>query len=154
MHWLPRLHHPRRKLLDRGYSFRAAVRSEVKAKKVLAGPYIKALASISERLTCVAVSDMTSRGAYDDAVNSMTYIIHGLADPQLRQWQKEPSQDQLEEALVKQPLTGALRILESAQAHNKAGGKVRRVVMTSTTVAVVPFQVCIGQGDAESMTRI
>lgn len=131
-------------LLKRGYRVRAAVRSQTKAERVLAGPSIKALAPTGEQLSFVTVPDMTASGAYDDAVRGVTYIIHAASPIPTFGDGEPPAQDQLEEALVKQALKGALGMLESA--HVKAGGSVRRVVMTSSTVAVAPFEVQIGQG--------
>lgn len=131
-------------LLKRGYPVRAAVRSQTKAQKVLASPSIKALAPTDEQLSFVTVPDMTGPGAYDNAVQGVTYIIHA-ASPILSFGSGAAlEQDQLEEELVKKPLDGALGMLESA--HTKAGGSVRRVVMTCSTVAVVPFEVYMGRG--------
>lgn len=131
-------------LLKRGYRVRAAVRSQNKAQKVLAGPSIKALAPTEEQLSFVTVPDMTAPGAYDDAVKGVTYIIHAASPIPSFGDGEPPALDQLEEALVKNALKGALGMLESA--HTKAGSSVRRVVMTSSTVAVVPFEVYMGQG--------
>lgn len=130
-------------LLKQGYRVRAAVRSQTKAQKILEGPSVKAIAPTEEQLSFVTVPDMTAPGAYDNAVKGVKYIIH-VASP-IPSFGGEPlAQDELEEAMVKQPLKGALGMLESA--HTKAGGSVRRVVMTSSTVAVVPFEVYMGQG--------
>ncbi|KAH8911458.1 NAD(P)-binding protein [Coniochaeta sp. PMI_546] len=131
-------------LLKHGYRVRAAVRSQTKAKKILAGPSVKALAPSPEQLSFVTVPDMTAQGAYDDAVQGVKYIIHAASPIPSFGEGEPPAQDQLEEALVKKALKGALGMLESA--HAKAGGSVRRVVMTSSTVAVVPFEVYMGQG--------
>jgi nucleoside-diphosphate-sugar epimerase len=131
-------------LLKQGYRVRAAVRSQNKVRKILEGPSIKAMAPTNEQLSFVTVPDMTTPGAYDDAVEGVTYIIH-VASPIPSFGDGEPlAQEQLEEAFVKKALSGALGMLESA--HAKVGGSLRRVVMTSSTVAVVPFEVYMGRG--------
>jgi nucleoside-diphosphate-sugar epimerase len=131
-------------LLKQGYRVRAAVRSQSKAQNVLNSASIKALAPTESQLSFVTVPDMTAPGAYDDAVKGVTYIIHAASPIPSFGDGEAPPQAQLEELFVKQPLQGALGMLESA--HTKAGGSVRRVVMTSSTVAVVPFDVYMGQG--------
>lgn len=131
-------------LLKSGYRVRAAVRSDAKAKKVLSGPTLKALAPTAEQLSFVTVPDMTVAGAYDDAVQGVTYIIHAASPIPSFGEGEPPALEQLEEALVKKPVQGALSMLEAA--HTKAGGAVRRIVMTTSTVATVPFEVYMGQG--------
>ncbi len=56
---------------------------------------------------------------------------------------REESSDVLENQFIKACERGALEILEAAAA--KANGSVKRVVMTSTTGAILPLSVVYGQ---------
>lgn len=123
-------------LLKSGYRVRAAARSQSKVDKVLAAPSIAALDPSSDQLTFVMVPDMTAPGAYDDAVQGVDFIVHAAAPLP----SGEASKDKTEDPLVKVSVQGNLAILKSA---NEKGKTVRRIVMTSSTVAIAPADVYI-----------
>jgi nucleoside-diphosphate-sugar epimerase len=130
-------------LLKHGYRVRAAVRSLSKINRILAAPSVKALAPTADQLSFVPVPDMTAPGAYDEAVKGVTYIIHAASPIPSFGEGAPPAQDQLEELFVKTAPKGAVGMLESA--HKSAGGTVKRVVMTSSVVAIPPFEVYMGK---------
>jgi len=117
--------------LEAGYRVRAAVRSQPKADKILTAPSIKAL-SPRDRLTFVEVPDLTADGAYDEAIQGVDYAIH-IASPIPSSY--EPGDD-IEQHLIKPAIKGTLGILESA----KKAESLRRVVITSSVVALIPFK--------------
>lgn len=115
--------------LDAGYTVRAAVRSQDKADSLLAVPALQQR-KVGARLSFAVVPDLTKPGAYDAAVQGVRYIIH-LASP-------IPTDgltpDQFETELLEPAVQGTLGILVSAQ----EAPTVRRVVITSSTAAIVP----------------
>ncbi|KAI9800756.1 MAG: hypothetical protein M1833_003173 [Piccolia ochrophora] len=113
--------------LKAGYSVRAAVRSQAKAKPILDAPSIVALAPGSA-LTFVTVPDITAEGAYDDAVKGVQYIIH-CASPITY----GVDAAQYESDIIVPALKGTLGILEAA--HRTPG--IKRVVVTSSVAAVL-----------------
>jgi len=130
-------------LLKHGYRVRGVVRSLAKAAKVKNAPSIKALNPTEKQLSFVEVEDMTLPGAYDEAVKGgVTYVIH-VASPIPSFGEGEPPKpEDLEDIFVKTAPKGAVGMLESAQ----RAGTVKRVVMTSSVVAIAPFDVYMGQG--------
>lgn len=129
-------------LLKHGFRVRAAVRSMEKAEKVLAAPSIKSLSPTKDQLAFILVSNMGSPGAYDEAVIGVTYIIHAAAP--IPTWgQGEQDSDALSRHFVEPAERGVLELLNAAS--SKAGGTVKRVVMTSTTGAILPVAVVAGQ---------
>ena len=114
--------------LESGFRVRAAVRSKGKADAILATPSIKALASAASNLSFVIVPDISTDGAYDEALKDVTYVVH-VASP----IPKPPIADPNAE-LVQPALKGTLGILTSA----KKVPSVKRVVITSSIAAVVP----------------
>jgi nucleoside-diphosphate-sugar epimerase len=139
-------------LLKQGYRVRAAVRSNAKAQKVVSSPSIKALNLTGDQLSFVTVPDMSIPGAYDEAVQGgVKYIIHAASPIPSFGDGEPPAQDQLKDLFVTKPVQGAVGILESA--HKKANGTVKRAVLTSSTVAVVPFNVYIGQGSEAETSK-
>lgn len=126
-------------LLKEGYQVRAAIRSRSKAAKVEAAPSFKAL---SPTVEWVVVPDMTASGAYDEAVKGVKYIVH-VASP-IPTFGEEPiPNDKLEEYFVATAPKGEIGILESA----RKADTVERIVVTSSVVAIVPFEYYLGQGD-------
>lgn len=124
--------------LDAGYSVRAAVRSTEKFQALLdALPSRFNRANL--RLTFTIVPDLTLPGAYDDAVKDVQYVIH-VASP-------TPSPqipfDQFEKALIEPAVRGTLGILESA----RKVPTIRRVVITSSIAAIIPFQALASGAD-------
>ncbi|KAF2122805.1 hypothetical protein BDV96DRAFT_618090 [Lophiotrema nucula] len=126
-------------LLRSGYQVRATARSQSKIAKVEAAPTFKALHGSVE---WIVVPDMTADGAYDEAVKGVKYIIH-VASP-IPTFGGEPiPADKLEDYFLGQAPKGELGILESAH----RAGTVKRIVVTSSVVAITPFDYYLGQGD-------
>ncbi|KAI1378644.1 hypothetical protein F4677DRAFT_373821 [Hypoxylon crocopeplum] len=117
--------------LDAGYRVRAAVRSPEKADSLLSIPALKDRNIAPERLSFVTVPDLTKPGAYDDAVQGANYIIH-VASP-LPSGALTPAQ--YEAQMIAPAVQGTLGILASAQ----KAPSVKRVVITSSVAAILPF---------------
>jgi len=117
--------------LSAGYSVRAAVRSSEKAKTIRSHPLIKAL-NPSSRLSFIIVADLCKPNAYDEAARNVDYVIH-IASP-LMSNQIPPPDDQ-DAFFIKPAVRGTLNILEAA----KKSRTVRRVVITSSITALIPF---------------
>jgi nucleoside-diphosphate-sugar epimerase len=130
-------------LLKAGYHVRVAVRSEKKLQKILATPSLKALQPSKQQLSSVIVPDLSVKGAYDEAVRNVKYVIHTASPIPTFGGDDAPEQSQLEDYFVKPAVAGAVGMLESA---NKAG-TVKRVVITSSVVAIVPFKYYMGDTD-------
>ncbi|KAK4222878.1 hypothetical protein QBC38DRAFT_66072 [Podospora fimiseda] len=118
-------------LLRSGYRVRAAVRSQAKASAVLARPQIQAI-NPGSRLTFIIVPDITALGAYDDAVEGVSHIIH-IASP-LASGANQVPLDRHDAHFIQPAVRGTINLLEAAN----LGGTVRRIVMTSSFVALVP----------------
>ncbi|KAK0716150.1 hypothetical protein B0H67DRAFT_487828 [Lasiosphaeris hirsuta] len=129
-------------LLRSGYHVRAAVRSDTKAAKLRGAPSLKALAPSPAQLSFVLVPDMTSPGAYNEATNGVKYVIHCASPIPSFGEGEPPAVEQLEELLVKGAPGGVTGMLQAAAAAKT----VKRVVLTSSTVANVPFEYYLGQG--------
>lgn len=121
------------RLLKAGYRVRAAVRSEAKIESVLARPQIQAALNPGSRLTFVIVPDITAPGAYDDAVEGVTHIIH-IASPLASGGNAVPLHLH-NQHFIQPAVRGTLNLLEAAN----YAGTVRRVVITSSFVALVPM---------------
>jgi nucleoside-diphosphate-sugar epimerase len=119
-------------LLRAGYRVRAAVRSEAKMASVLARPQIQAL-NPQSRLTFTIVPDITVPGAYDAAVEGATHIIH-IASPLASGGNNVPL-SQHDAHFIQPAVRGTLNLLEAAYLT----GTVRRIVITSSFVALVPM---------------
>lgn len=118
--------------LKAGYSIRAAVRSQAKADAVLATPTVKSL-NAGSRLSFVIVPDILTDNAYEEAVKGVTYILH-LASPVIKGEGFTP--EQFESELVAPALKATTSILEAA--YRTKG--VKRVVITSSEVAIIPWR--------------
>jgi nucleoside-diphosphate-sugar epimerase len=117
--------------LSAGYSVRAAVRSAEKAKTIRSHPLIKAL-NPGSRLTFFIVPDLCKANAYDEAVRGVDYVIH-IASPLMSN--RIPPPDDQDAFFIKPAVRGTLNILEAA----KKSRTVRRVVITSSITALIPF---------------
>jgi len=117
--------------LSVGYSVRAAVRSSEKAKTIRSHPLIKGL-NPGSRLTFIIVPDLCEPNAYDEAVHGVGYVIH-IASPLMSN--RIPPPDDQDAFFIKPAVRGTLNILEAA---NKSR-TVRRVVITSSITALIPF---------------
>ncbi|KAK0762811.1 hypothetical protein N5P37_005629 [Trichoderma harzianum] len=128
-------------LLKHGYRIRAAVRSMTKAEGLLSAPTLESLSPTSEQLSFVSVPDMSAPGAFDDAIQGVKYVIH-LAAPIPSWGEGEQNSSVLEKQFISACERGAIEILEAAA--TKSHGTVKRVVMTSTTGAILPIPVVSG----------
>ncbi|KAM7184445.1 hypothetical protein V8F20_012229 [Naviculisporaceae sp. PSN 640] len=117
-------------VLRAGYRVRAAVRSDAKMAQVLARPEIQEL-NPGSRLEFTLVPDITAPGAYDHAVEGVTHMIH-IASP-LVTGDSVPLHKH-HEYFIQPAVQGTLNLLEAAN----YGGTVRRVVITSSIVALIP----------------
>lgn len=108
-------------LLDQGYSVRGTVRSAEK------GEHLKKLfAKFGDKHEVVVVEDITKEGAFDEAVKGVDAIEHTASPFHF----KADDPDELIVPAVK----GTVSMLQSAL---KYGTSVKRVVITSSTAAVV-----------------
>lgn len=115
------------KLLQQGFSVRAIIRSEEKAKQLLAD-----FPNKGDQLDYGIVPDITSPGAFDDVVKStppFEAVIH-TASPFLYRVISD-NREFLDPAIK-----GTLGVLESVKAHAPT---VKRIVITSSCAAVVNF---------------
>ncbi|KAI9766013.1 MAG: hypothetical protein M1840_007020 [Geoglossum simile] len=122
--------------LSAGYTVRAAIRSQAKANAILAHPHIQYL-NPGPRLTFVIVSDLAAPSVYDKAVQGAKYVIH-IASPLMAGREVPPSQ--YEAYFVQPAVRGTLGMLEAA----KKSRTVRRVVITSSIVALAPLPLLNG----------
>jgi len=119
-------------LFTAGYKVRAAVRSEAKKQTILTNPVFKALNAPSDFLSFVIVPDLQAPGAYDEAAKDVDYAIH-LASPITTG--KTFTTDEYHEFFIQPAVRGTISMLEAAA----KSPSVKRVVVTSSVVAVVPF---------------
>jgi nucleoside-diphosphate-sugar epimerase len=117
--------------LEAGYSVRAAVRNQSKADAILGMPSVVAL-NPGERLTFAIVPDLLGDGAYDEAMKGATGVIH-IASPIMHGHVEGQSYTK---TLIEPAVKGTLNILEAA----KKAGTVKRVVITSSVIAIVSFE--------------
>ncbi|KAH7391996.1 hypothetical protein DE146DRAFT_661384 [Phaeosphaeria sp. MPI-PUGE-AT-0046c] len=117
--------------LEAGYSVRAAVRNQEKADAILGMPSIVALRP-EDRLSFVIVPDLLADGAYTDAMQDAIGVIH-IASPIMHGHRGGESYTK---TLIEPAVKGTLNILEAA----KKAGSVRRVVITSSVVAIVSWE--------------
>lgn len=112
--------------LKANYHVRAAVRSQAKADAILAAPSIAALAPGSA-LSFAIVPDISAPNAFDDAVKDVNAIIHTASPLAVG--------EDYERDIIEPAIKGTMAILSAA----KKTPTVRRVVMTSSIVAVMPW---------------
>ncbi|PYH92581.1 NAD(P)-binding protein [Aspergillus ellipticus CBS 707.79] len=128
--------------LKAGYRVRAAIRSPEKARQILATPSIKAL-NPGDRLAFVQVPDLEADGAYDDAIKGAQYAIH-VASP-IPSAKVEEDVNLLDH-FVNPAVRGTLGLLIAAE----KAGSVRRVVITSSCAAILPWE-AIAAGDTQTV---
>src|SRR3569833_3818852 len=116
--------------LRAGHTVRAAVRSEATAAAARARPAIQAL-NPGSRLSFVLVRDITAPWAFDDAAEGASHIIH-IASPLVTGDRVPPAQQTA--YFIRPAVQGTLGLLEAAH----RAGTVRRVVIPSSIVALVP----------------
>ncbi|RMZ87997.1 hypothetical protein DV736_g4787, partial [Chaetothyriales sp. CBS 134916] len=137
-------------LLKSGYRVRVAARSQAKIDKVLAAPSIAALDPTTTKLMFVIVPDMTTPGAYDDAVQGVDFIIHAAAPLHSGGETSDGSKEELERLFVTTCVNGNLAILKAANEKSKT---VRRIVITSSTVAIAPVEVYLSDTKERKVLR-
>ncbi|KAI1452851.1 hypothetical protein F4805DRAFT_462340 [Annulohypoxylon moriforme] len=134
-------------LLRSGYRVRVAARSQTKIDKIRAAPSLSALNPSETQLMFMIVPDMIAPGAYDDAVYGVDFIIHAAAPLHTG---PRPSKERLEELFVASSVKGSLGILKSA---NEKAKTVRRVIMTSSTVAIAPAEIYVKSINRNDIVR-
>lgn len=126
--------------LEAGHNVRYTVRSEEKAKTVATNPAVQKIAPGS-RLSSVIIPDFTIDGAFDDAVQGVTHIIHAGSPTPVPTF--EPTTQ------VFQP---TIKISSGLLQSALKSPSVQRVVITSSIVAnlgLVP-----GPGKVSASTRV
>jgi nucleoside-diphosphate-sugar epimerase len=114
-------------LLQQNYNVRIVVRSNDKKQNLLDNLNLAGI----EKAEFAVVPDLVAPGALDTAAAGADYIIH-LASP-IPLHGYIPPERQHDELIVP-AVNATLRALEAAQ----KSGTVKRVVITSSTVAIVP----------------
>jgi nucleoside-diphosphate-sugar epimerase len=110
-------------LLKGDYRVRITVRSEEKARTVFSNPVIERL-SPGDRLMSTIVTDVTADGAFDQAMQDATYVIHvGSPVP-------VPGYDPLDQ-IWKPTVDGTANLLGAALKFSS----IKRVIITSSIVA-------------------
>ncbi|PSR87356.1 hypothetical protein PHLCEN_2v5173 [Hermanssonia centrifuga] len=107
--------------LDKGYSVRGTVRSESKTKHLT-----ETFKAYGDRLEVVVVEDITKEDAFDEAVKGVDAIAHTASPFHLNA--DDPNE------LITPAVKGTLSVLQSAL---KYGTTVKRIVVTSSTAAVI-----------------
>lgn len=124
--------------LKEGLNVRAAVRSESKALRLLSRLSSELGANFThllQNLSFVIVPDITVDGAFDNAMQDVTHVIH-VASPLLTGAAKPPIESEFAaDYFIDPAVRGTVGLLESAD----ASGTVRRVVITSSIVALIPI---------------
>ncbi len=100
-------------LLKNGYYVRAAVRSIQKTEKLRNTPSFKAIAPTDEQLLFVLVPDMTVKGAFDEVVKGVKYIIYVASLIPSFGDGVVPALEELEGLFVKPARDGIINLLES-----------------------------------------
>lgn len=134
--------------LRAGLNVRVAVRSHNKATRLLKRLLLKIpdlhlhKAPIFEpasnfppqRLSFAIIPDVTVDGAFDDVLEGVTQVIH-IASPLVTGKEKPPIESRLaDDFFIRPAVQGTISLLEAANAC----GTVRRVVVTSSIVALIP----------------
>lgn len=134
-----------RQALEAGYAVRAVVRSAQKSAAIRNNPALSHIPDLDSRLTFVEVPDFLAPNAFDEAVKGVQHIVH-VASPLM--W--SVGNEDLEDTMVKPAVQGTLAVLESAK---KAGG-VKKVVVTSSAVALIPTAVLRGVETTDKVFRV
>jgi nucleoside-diphosphate-sugar epimerase len=120
-------------LLQAGYRVRIAVRSEAKEQVILTNKKFLEINAPASQYEFVIVKDLTEPGAYNKAVQGVDYVIH-LASPITTGG--EFTTEEYHEYFIKPAVKGTLSILDAAA----TASSVKRVVITSSVVAIIPFK--------------
>ena len=135
-------------LLQAGYNVRAAVRSKEKAVAVAARPQVRRSIQLGAQLTFIIVPDLTIPGAYNRAVEGVTHIVH-IASP-LASGSDSIPPDEHEQHFIQPAVQGTLNLLEAANMI----GTVRRIVITSSIVALAPIEELEGRRRRDPSTPV
>ncbi|KAJ0114816.1 nad dependent epimerase dehydratase [Diaporthe amygdali] len=120
--------------LRTGLNVRVAVRSQSKASQLLSRLCLKITSKQRQRLSFTVVPDITADGAYDNAMDDVTHVIH-VASPLVTGSQQPPIDSRLaEDFFIGPAVRGTRNLLEASESC----GTVRRVVITSSIVALIP----------------
>jgi len=128
-------------LIIAGHNPRIAVRSESKKQIILNNPKFKALtrSTTDDPYDFVIVPDITVPNAYLEAIKGVDYAIH-IASP--IESGGRLKKDEFDEHLIQPAVRATLNILEAA----KSEARVKRVVITSSVYATVPYE-CLSTRD-------
>lgn len=120
-------------LIPLGYKVRIAVRSTAKESVILDNPLFKSLNASPSSYEFVIVPDLQVPGAYDEAVKGVDYVVH-LASPIITGGNLDNDEAYLAH-FIRPAVRGTLSILEAAY----TAPTIKRVVITSSVVAIVPW---------------
>jgi nucleoside-diphosphate-sugar epimerase len=126
-------------LLEQDYNVRIVARTNAKKQALVNNPHLKGI----DKAEFVIVPDLLAPGALDKAVAGADYIIH-LASP-IPLHGDIPAERQNDELIVP-AVNATLRALEAAQ----KSGTVKRVVITSSAVALIPPSILLPSDDPPS----
>ncbi|KAJ5736906.1 uncharacterized protein N7483_002031 [Penicillium malachiteum] len=133
-------------LLKSCYRVRAIIRSDTKIDEIREHKLVKALGLSPDTLSFVVVSDFVAPGAFDSAVQGVTYIIHIAAPVPSFTAKPTVEKEDYEKYFVQDSIDGTLGLFQSATA---AGSQVKRIVLTSSAVSVIPFPYFAASPDAD-----
>lgn len=101
------------------------------------------------RLTFAIIPDITLSGAYDGVMDGVTHVIH-IASPLVTGAQRPPiDTEQADDYFIRPAVQGTTSLLEAADRC----GTVRRVVITSSIVALMPVAQMEGREAARRPVR-
>lgn len=126
-------------LLQKDYNIRIVVRSDAKAESLRTNPQLEGIS----KAEFVLVPDLLAPNALDKAVAGADSIVH-LASP-IPLHGDIPPERQHDELIVP-AVNATLRALEAAQ----KSGSVKRVVITSSAVAIMPPALVLPSDDPPS----
>jgi nucleoside-diphosphate-sugar epimerase len=115
-------------LLQRNYNVRVVVRNLTEQKTLLSNANLKGI----ENATFILVPDLLAPNALDAVVAGSQYIIHLTSS--IIDIDAEHDHDHDHETVVVPATQATLRVLEAAE----TSGTVKRVVIMSSTAAIVP----------------
>ncbi len=128
-------------LLRLGYRVRAAVRSQTRIDTIRTHPSVSALTSQSpegeDSLSFVVIPDLAAPGTFDSAIRGASYVIHSAAPVPSFSGAVTVGPEQCDQYFVQDAVNATLGILKSSAAAAEAG--VKRIILTSSAVAVFPF---------------
>ncbi|KAG5956257.1 hypothetical protein E4U58_006688 [Claviceps cyperi] len=118
------------RLLESGYSVRAAVRTQAGFDRISSLPCIS---SHTSQLSSIVVPNIAAPFAYYEAVKGAKFVVH-VASPLGEAAAHLTTQEDLEEHIIRPAVKGTTGLLEAAQWAKS----VKRVVITGSLVSIVP----------------